>query len=105
MPAEAAADTTTFFARASYNLGGLLYSLDDIEHGILRLNRPHPSTGTLSFQPGDVRLAAKLPAPIGAGRHCQTHRCAECISWIVVPFPAASHVASALAVVATLEPD
>ena len=27
----------------AYNVGGLILTLDDIEHGILRGNRPHPS--------------------------------------------------------------
>lgn len=31
-----------FFGRIGYNIGGIFFSPDDIEHGILRLNRPHP---------------------------------------------------------------
>ena len=27
----------------AYNVGGLILTLDDIEHGILRGNQPHPS--------------------------------------------------------------
>ncbi|XP_065913569.1 uncharacterized protein [Dysidea avara] len=32
-----------FWANTCYNIGGLVFSLDDMEHGILRGNRPHPS--------------------------------------------------------------
>jgi glutaredoxin len=32
-----------FFTKVKYNIAGLLFSLDDIEHGILRSNQPHPS--------------------------------------------------------------
>ena len=32
-----------------------MYSLDDIEHGILRCNRPHPG-GEVMFQDGDPRM-------------------------------------------------
>jgi len=32
----------SFFRRAAYNVGGYRFSADDIEHGILRRNRPHP---------------------------------------------------------------
>jgi hypothetical protein len=34
------------------------YSLDDIEHGCLRANQPHPGTGARTFEAGDPRLAA-----------------------------------------------
>jgi len=32
-----------FFGRIVYNIGGQLYTPDDIEHGILRKNSPHPA--------------------------------------------------------------
>jgi len=34
---------TTFFQKMSYQIGDQIYSLDDIEHGILRGNRKHPA--------------------------------------------------------------
>lgn len=39
-----------------YNIGGRVYSLDDLEHGLLRGNKPHPSTGKTAFHQGDPRL-------------------------------------------------
>lgn len=32
---------------SAYNVGGSILTLDDIEHGILRGNRPTPATATL----------------------------------------------------------
>jgi len=45
-----------FWRRTSYNIGGYTFSLDDIEHGILRGNRPHPSGGKPLFEDADPRL-------------------------------------------------
>lgn len=56
-----------FFRRAAYNIGGLRFSCDDIEHGILRGNRgrqflPGPQFGTLDprgawiIDPPDARV-------------------------------------------------
>lgn len=44
-----------FFARVSCRLGERLLSADDIEHGILRGNRPSPLGGAPPFAPGDPR--------------------------------------------------
>jgi hypothetical protein len=33
-----------FWSRFAYNIGGYDFSLDDIEHGVLRVNRGHPSS-------------------------------------------------------------
>ena len=33
-----------------------MFSLDDMEHGILRCNKPHPSTGLCCFKESDPRL-------------------------------------------------
>jgi hypothetical protein len=41
-PADLPAARTAFFngsTGAKYNIGGFLYSADDIEHGIIRLNK------------------------------------------------------------------
>ncbi len=46
-----------FFGRIAYNIGGLRYSPDDIEHGILRKNRPHPGFLLRPFPIFDKRLA------------------------------------------------
>jgi len=50
-----------FFSRTCYNIGGRDYSLNDIENGVLRANRP--SFGTLystPFKSGDPRLKTAL---------------------------------------------
>lgn len=44
-----------FWKKTSYNVAGHNYSLDDIEHGILRGNKPHPSSMNPQFKPGDPR--------------------------------------------------
>ena len=33
----------------AYNVGGLLFTLDEIEHGILRVNKGHPKDGKPMF--------------------------------------------------------
>jgi len=54
-------EVINFFGRIGYNIGGLFFSPDDIEHGILRSNRPHPVSGQRQFVPSDKRsdLAVK----------------------------------------------
>jgi hypothetical protein len=44
-----------FWANTAYNIGGHVFSLDDIEHGILRGNRPHPSVEQPPFTEDDPR--------------------------------------------------
>lgn len=44
-----------FWRNTCYSIGGEIYSLDDIEHGILRCNRPHPS-GDVMFSKEDPKL-------------------------------------------------
>ena len=40
---------------SAYNVGGFVLTLDDIEHGILRGNRPHPaSTNEQHFPKGNI---------------------------------------------------
>jgi hypothetical protein len=46
-----------FWRNTAYIVGPHIYSLDDIEHGILRTNKPHPTTQHLQFPKGDPRLA------------------------------------------------
>ncbi|MEX0801628.1 MAG: DUF547 domain-containing protein [Dehalococcoidia bacterium] len=54
-----------FFRRAAYIIGGRRYSADDIEHGILRGNRPHfhPAIWLPQFAPDDPRLALSVRPP------------------------------------------
>lgn len=44
-----------FFRRIGYRIGGIFFSPDDIEHGILRRNRPHPLSGRKIFSSSDPR--------------------------------------------------
>lgn len=44
-----------FFWRAAYSIGGLRYSANDIENGILRGNAPHPAVPGAPFGPSDPR--------------------------------------------------
>ncbi|XP_050410377.1 uncharacterized protein LOC126824957 [Patella vulgata] len=45
-----------FWRTAAYNIGGHVYTLDDIEHGILRGNRSHPASNQPLFSEKDPRL-------------------------------------------------
>jgi hypothetical protein len=45
-----------FFRRAAYRIGGMRFSADDIEHGVLRGNRRHPALPFPPFAPDDPRL-------------------------------------------------
>ncbi|XP_066294101.1 uncharacterized protein [Branchiostoma lanceolatum] len=53
-------DVRQFWKTTAYNIGGLSFSLDDIEHGILRGNRPHPSSTECPFKKDDPRLRFSL---------------------------------------------
>ncbi len=60
-----------FFRRAAYVVGGLRYSADDIEHGVLRGNRRHfhPAVLFPQFSPDDPRLAQAI-SPVDPRIHC-----------------------------------
>ncbi len=45
-----------FFGRIGYTIGSSFFTPDDIEHGILRKNRPHPAFRLRPFSPFDSRL-------------------------------------------------
>ena len=45
-----------FFGRIGYTIGKTFFTPDDIEHGILRKNRPHPAFRLRPFSPFDSRL-------------------------------------------------
>ncbi|XP_041108187.1 uncharacterized protein LOC121316908 [Polyodon spathula] len=49
-----------FWETTAYNVGGFNLSLDDIEHGILRGNAPHPSRTQPQFDSKDPRLQFSL---------------------------------------------
>ncbi|KAK0068380.1 hypothetical protein Bpfe_002315 [Biomphalaria pfeifferi] len=53
---ESVLQVQQFFKTTSYTIAGLVFSLDDIEHGILRCNRPHPSSTKPTFSPDDPKL-------------------------------------------------
>jgi len=49
-----------FWKIHAYNIGGLVYTLDQMEHGVLRANRGHPSAGGPEFPQSDPRLPVCL---------------------------------------------
>lgn len=49
-----------FWRKTAYNIGGHTYSLDDIEHGVLRGNKPHPSASSPQFAGDDPRVVMSL---------------------------------------------
>ena len=49
-------EIVNFFGRIGYEIGGTFFSADDIEHGILRKNRPHPAFPVRPFGLEDPRL-------------------------------------------------
>jgi len=48
------------WSRFAYNVGGLLFTLDEIEHGILRCNKGHPNDNKPKFTDDDARKALIL---------------------------------------------
>ncbi len=52
---ESIKEVSGFFSRVKYNVGGELFSPDDIEHGILRGNARHPMSPFKPFGPLDKR--------------------------------------------------
>lgn len=50
-----------FFEGVRFQLGAGIYSLWDLEHGVLRSNRPAPGASAPPFAMRDVRLGAALP--------------------------------------------
>jgi len=49
-------EIVNFFGRIGYDIGDRFYSPDDIEHGILRKNRSHPTFPIRQFSSNDPRL-------------------------------------------------
>src|SRR5712692_7951355 len=54
-------EVPAFFDRIRVRIGGLEFSANDIEHGVLRVNRPNPLSSAPPFSPGDPRLAHVMP--------------------------------------------
>lgn len=52
-----------FFRRVAYNVGGMRFSADDIEHGVLRGNRRHPYLPFPQFARNDPRHRMSIPNP------------------------------------------
>ena len=52
-----------FFYQASYIIGGNVYSLNDIESGVLRANRKPVAALKRPFSRSDPRLEVALPEP------------------------------------------
>ena len=71
-PAEGTLARLNWFASISYIVGGHQYSSNDIEHGVLRGNKPSPanilaligltSLAPLTFRKGDPRMQQVCPA-------------------------------------------
>ena len=53
-------DVPGFFWRAAYNVGGLRFSANDIENGVLRANAPHSAIPGAPFRATDPRRAFSL---------------------------------------------
>lgn len=52
-----------FFRRVAYDVGGMRFSADDIEHGVLRANRRHPYLPFPQFAKDDPRLMMSIIEP------------------------------------------
>lgn len=62
-------DVKGFFTTPGYLIGGALFTLDDIEHGILRNNARHPATVFRQFRGVDPRKALCV-SPLEGRIHC-----------------------------------
>ncbi|KAK4326840.1 hypothetical protein Pmani_002671 [Petrolisthes manimaculis] len=58
---ESTISVPNFWQRYAYKVGPFTLHLDHMEHGILRGNRAHPTTGTVMFPSGDPRSSLTLP--------------------------------------------
>jgi hypothetical protein len=70
--------TVRFFRRAAYNVGGLRFSCEDIEQGILRANRGLPYIPGPQFGPSDPRRAfivEPLDPRIHFALNCASNSC------------------------------
>lgn len=53
-------EVSKFWSQTAYSINGVVFSLDDIEHGVLRGNRPHPSASTPPFGADDARRGLSM---------------------------------------------
>lgn len=74
-------EIVSFWRVWAYDVGGLTYTLDELEHGLMRGNRGHPMDGAASFAPEDKRGMHVLPldsrihfALVCGARGCPTLR-------------------------------
>jgi hypothetical protein len=71
-------DVPGFFWRGAYNINGLRFSANDIEHGILRANAGHPAIPGPQFSPRDPRLVYALDTldpRVHFALVCASHSC------------------------------
>jgi hypothetical protein len=52
-----------FFGQIAVRVDGLVFSADDIEHGVLRGNRPHPLSDAVPFAADDPRRRHAIEPP------------------------------------------
>lgn len=67
-----------FFRRVAYSVGGLRFSCDDIEHGVLRANRGHPLLPGPQFGASDPRrpgIVNPVDARIHFALNCGSRSC------------------------------
>lgn len=67
-----------FFVRAAYEIDGQIFSLDDMEHGILRANHGHSRSRGSQFSARDPRAAlclAKIDPRLHFVLHCGAASC------------------------------
>ncbi len=57
---ESVKEVSSFFQHVSYDIGGYMFSLDDIEHGILRGNKRKHMLSRRPFRGGDERIRFAL---------------------------------------------
>lgn len=75
-----------FFSKTAYRVGEYLFSLDDIEHGILRGNQRRPYLRSRQFSNTDPRRVF-CRMPIDPRLQCCLHRCAKSSPPLVVFAP------------------
>jgi len=71
-------DVANFWSIHCYNIGGYVYNLDDMEHGVLRANKGHPSAGTDRFADSDERkkhIVTQLDPRIHFALNCGATSC------------------------------
>ncbi len=71
-------EVPAFFAWVAYRVGEHLFTLDDIENGVLRANAAHPVSKRALFGPGDARLhllPERADARIHAALVCASTSC------------------------------